>query len=144
MTSGLMTAREAGLIACVRCGLLHEKKIHECTRCGAYLESRDATSIQRVWALWLVGLICYVPANIYPMLRTQQLFTVDESTIVGGAVELIHYGSIGIAIIILVASVLIPIAKFVCIAFLALSVGRAGQEGAHQRHILYESRRLFR
>ena len=69
--------------------------------------SRDFGSMQRVWAFWVVGLMCYIPANMYPMLKTRTLFQVEESTIVGGAVELAHHGSYGIAFIILLASVAI-------------------------------------
>lgn len=138
MTSGLMTAREAGLIACVRCGLLHEKKIHECTRCGAYLESRDATSIQRVWALLFAGMITFVPANVLPMLKTNTLVEHSESTIIGGVFELIHHGSIGIAAIVFIASILIPVGKFIAIAYLAISVQRKSTLNQHQRHKLYE------
>jgi len=83
--------------------------------------------------------MCYVPANLYPMLRTRTLFQTQEDTIVGGAIELIHHHSYGIAAIILIASVVIPIGKFMAIAFLALSVSRAGTiRSNQQRHRLYE------
>ncbi len=94
--------------------------------------------MQRVWALWVVGLICYFPANIYPMLRTRQLFRVDESSIIGGAVDLAHHGAYGIAIIILFASVVIPVGKFWAIAFLALGVRKTGGLAAHRKLWLYE------
>jgi len=102
------------------------------------LVSRDANSLQKVWALWVVGLICYVPANLYPMLRTQQLFGVDESTIVGGAVELAHYGAFGVAAVILIASILIPLGKFWAIAFLAVSVKQRGGFASGKRLLMYE------
>jgi paraquat-inducible protein A len=109
-----------------------------CGRCGAKLVSRDENSLQRVWALWLVGLMCYFPANIYPMLVTRQLFNEDESTIIGGAVELAQHGSFGIAAIILVASVVIPLGKFWAIAFLAVSVRQKGGFASHRRLLMYE------
>lgn len=82
--------------------------------------------------------MCYIPSNIYPMLRTQTLFQVEESTIIGGAVELAHYGNLGIAFIILFASVAIPLGKFWAVAFLALSVGRQGGVSNHRRQYLFE------
>ena len=100
--------------------------------------SRDTKSLQRVWALWLVGLMCYIPANTYPMLQTRTLLSVQEDTIVGGAIELLHHGAVGVAIIILIASVLIPIGKFLAIAFLAISVTRVSSVSNHQRQLLYE------
>lgn len=133
-----VTAREAGLVACTRCGRAWPLGTAECGRCGATLVSRDENSLQRVWALWIVGLMCYVPANMYPMLRTQQLFQVDESTIIGGAVELAHHGAFGIAAIILVASVVIPLGKFWAIAFLAVSVRSQGGVASHRRLLMYE------
>jgi paraquat-inducible protein A len=100
--------------------------------------SRDFGSLQRVWAFWVVGLMCYVPANLYPMLKTKTLFQNDESTIVGGAVELAHHGAYGIAFIILLASVAIPLAKFWAIAFLAVSVKSHRAAANHSRQVMYE------
>lgn len=133
-----VTARAAGLVACTRCSHAWPIETEVCGRCGAKLVSRDVHSLQRVWALWVVGLMCYFPANLYPMLRTQQLFSVDESTIVGGAVELAHHGAFGIAAIILVASVIIPLGKFWAIAFLALSVRQKSGEASQYRLVMYE------
>ncbi len=134
----LITAREAGLVACRRCARVWPMGTSECGRCGTRLVSRDPKSLQRVWGFWLAGLMCYIPANIYPMLETRTLLSKSDSTIVGGAIDLIHHGSVGIAIVILVASVLIPVGKFMAIAFLALSVKRRGLLPPHQRHGLYE------
>ena len=100
--------------------------------------SRDPLSLQRVWAFWVMGLICYVPANLYPMLQTKTLFRVDESTIIGGAVELATHGNLGIAAIILFASVVIPLAKFWAVALLAISVKRPSSVPKRVRHLMYE------
>jgi paraquat-inducible protein A len=133
-----VTAREAGLVACTRCGRAWPLGTADCGRCGARLVSRDKNSLQRVWALWIVGLMCYFPANMYPMLLTRQLFSVDESTIIGGAVDLAHHGAYGIAAIILVASVVIPLGKFWAIAFLAVSVRQERGFASHRRLLMYE------
>ncbi|TNC48036.1 paraquat-inducible membrane protein A [Rubellimicrobium rubrum] len=109
-----------------------------CGRCGSRLVSRDPKSISRVWAWWALGVMAYIPANVWPMLNTRTLFTVQESTIIGGAVELLLDGNVGISIIILVASVGIPIAKFVCIAFLAMSVRGGSRTSPELRMRLYE------
>ena len=134
----IVSARELGVVACTRCTRVWPRGTATCGRCGSTLVSRDAKSLQRVWAFWLVGLMCYVPANLYPMLQTRTLLRVQEDTIVGGAIELMHHGAVGVALIILVASVVIPIAKFLAIAFLALSVQRASTVSNHQRQVLYE------
>lgn len=136
--TAIKSAREMGIAACTRCTRVWPAGTPVCGRCGKRIVARDTKSLQRVWALWLVGLMCYVPANLYPMLQTRTLTSVQQDTIVGGAVELMHHGAVGIAIIILVASVVIPIGKFLAIAFLAISVTRVSSVSNHQRQLLYE------
>ncbi len=109
-----------------------------CKRCHGRLESRDEMSLQKVWAWLIAGIIAYIPANIYPMLRTKTLVESSESTIIGGVIELIDYQSYGIAAIVFVASVMIPIGKFIAIIYLALCVGRDVQSTPHSRHQLYD------
>lgn len=133
-----ITAREAGLVACTRCNRAWPMGTHTCGRCGHKLVSRDRKALQRVWAFWVVGFMCYIPANLYPMLLTRTLFHVEESTIISGAVELALHGNWGVAAIILIASVAIPLAKFWAIAYLALGVQRRRATSFHQRHRLYE------
>lgn len=82
--------------------------------------------------------MAYIPANLYPMLITTTLFQNQEDTIISGAIELASYGAWGVAIIILVASVVIPLGKFFAIAYLALSVGHNSKMSAFKRYILYE------
>jgi paraquat-inducible protein A len=133
-----MTAREAGLVACQNCGQVHEGDMQQCTRCGGYLYSRGPDSLQKVWALLAAGIIAFIPANTYAMLKTNTLVEHSESTIIGGVVELLHHGSYGIAIIVFVASIIIPLSKFMAIAYLAISVQRRSVLNMHQRHKLYD------
>ncbi len=138
----VMTAHRAGLVGCGSCGRVwpHEETV--CARCGSHLVPPDRRSLQAVWAWLLAGLIFYVPANLLPMLRTQTLLSAHggtNSTIIGGVIELIRYGSWGVAVIVLVASVLVPISKFIAITWLALAAGRpATYEDAHRRLRVYE------
>ncbi len=134
----IITAREMGLIACRRCQQVWPGQTAVCGRCGHTLTSRDSKSLQRVWAFWVIGLMCYIPANLFPMLQTRTLFFSQEDTIIGGAIELIEYGSPGVALVILFASVAIPISKFLAIAFLATSVQRTSRVSNRQRQILHE------
>lgn len=133
-----LTAREAGLVACTRCARVWPMAQARCGRCGARLVSRNPTSLSRVWAWWVAGLMAYIPANIYPMLITRTLVSEQDDTIVGGVIELIQHGAVGIAIVILVASIGIPILKFLAIGYLALSIRRAGLLSAIRRQQLYE------
>jgi paraquat-inducible protein A len=135
---GLTTARDAGLVACQRCGQVHPLQTRICKRCEGRLESRDTESLQKVWAWLIAGMIAYIPANIYPMLLTSTLVERSESTIIGGAVELFDHGSYGIAAIVFIASVMIPVGKFIAIIYLAISVQRQSGENQHERHVAYE------
>ncbi|MEM6407787.1 MAG: paraquat-inducible protein A [Pseudomonadota bacterium] len=138
MSANIKTAREMGLVSCTRCTKVWPAGTAQCGRCGKTLISRDRKSLQRVWAWWIVGVICYIPANMYPMLVTRTLLTTEQSTIIGGAVELMTYGAVGVALIILFASVAIPVGKFIAIAYLALSVQRRSAASYEQRQITYE------
>lgn len=133
-----ITARSQGLVGCRKCPKVWPIETPRCAGCGAQLKSRDEKSLQRVWAWWLVGLICYVPANIYPMLLTRTLFSEQADTIVEGAVSLGKGGAWGVALIILIASVAIPIGKFIAIAYLALSVQRHSTQPSEHRQRIYE------
>jgi paraquat-inducible protein A len=132
------TAREQGLVGCTRCTRPSPAGTPHCPRCGSRLQSRDAMSLQKVWAWWLVGLGCYIPANLYPMLETRTLVSTQSDTIVGGAVDLARHGNWGVAAIILIASVLIPVGKFVVLAGLAIGVRHGPQISETWRHRLYE------
>jgi paraquat-inducible protein A len=133
-----LTAREAGLVNCTTCGRVNPASEKLCLRCGATLASRDTQSLQKVWAWWLAGIIAFVPANVYPMLKTATLGTESESTLLGGIVELLHHGSVGIAAIVFFASIIIPASKFLAIAYLALGIDRPSRITAHRRHQIYE------
>ncbi|MEM6589436.1 MAG: paraquat-inducible protein A [Pseudomonadota bacterium] len=133
-----VTAKELGLVGCRTCEKVWPAGTKKCGRCGAKLISRDKKSLQRVWAWWIAGIMAYIPANLYPMLVTTTLFRNQEDTIIAGAIELAAYGSWGVAIIILVASVVIPLAKFFAIAYLALSVGHKTSMTPFQRHVIFE------
>ncbi|RWR32215.1 paraquat-inducible membrane protein A [Sinirhodobacter populi] len=130
----IISATDAGLTGCTQCGKVWPAGTARCGRCGSHLHPVDTRSLQRVWAWWWAGLIFYIPANLFPMLRTSTMFGTQENTIAGGAVELAQHGDWAVALIILMASVLIPIAKFVAIAYLAFTVRMPGQRGG--RHLM--------
>lgn len=137
--AGLITAREAGLVACRRCGQVQDMHVQTCPRCHATLHSRAPDSLQKVWAWLIAGIILFIPANIYPMLITNTLVENSESTIIGGGVELVHYGSYGIAAVVFVASIIIPVGKFLVIGYLAISVQRQSNLNMHERLHTFEA-----
>ncbi|WP_136441402.1 paraquat-inducible protein A [Pacificoceanicola onchidii] len=135
----MITARQSGLVACRSCGRVWPLGTPTCGRCGAALVSRDAKSLQRVMAWWTAGLICYIPANLYPMLVTTTFGSEEKGTIVGGAIEIARHGDFLIAAIVLIASVMIPVSKFIAIAYLAHSAWRPRPGGALRRLHLFEA-----
>jgi paraquat-inducible protein A len=136
------TAHRAHLVGCRGCGRVWPEDRAECGRCGAALLPPDRRSLRAVWAWLIAGFIFYVPANLFPMLRTSTFAGLagnTESTIFGGVLELIHYGNWGIAGVVFVASIVIPIAKFLAIGWLASVAGRpATLRAAHRRLMLFE------
>ncbi|MEL7300615.1 MAG: paraquat-inducible protein A [Pseudomonadota bacterium] len=133
-----ITAREKDLVGCRTCLRVHKRGTETCERCGAPLVSRDRASLQRVWAWWIAGVLAYIPANTFPMLETRTLFHTQSDTIIAGALDLLSHGAVFIALVILVASVVIPLAKFFAIAYLALSVKRGANWGPGRRFLVYE------
>ena len=138
----LLTAHRANLVGCRSCGRVWPSGHEICDRCGATLHPPDRKGLQAVWAWLAAGLICYVPANLMPMLKTETFAGIGasaEATILGGVIELIHYGNYGVAAIVFVASVIVPLIKFAAIAWLAIVAGRpATHEAAHTRLKVFE------
>ena len=133
-----LTARAAGLVGCEVCGKVADVGRTQCARCGAALHSRKASSEQRVWAWLLVGLMCYIPANLLPMLVTSTLGRTTTSTIGGGVIELVHHHAYGVAAIVAIASIVIPVSKFLIIGYLTLSFRHPVSMSLHGRTRLYE------
>ncbi|WP_068109633.1 paraquat-inducible protein A [Tropicimonas marinistellae] len=133
-----LTARAAGLVACTHCTRVWPRGTERCARCGGRLTSRDHMSLSRVWAWWCVGLICYIPANLFPMLNTTFMGKTSGDTIVGGAITLALHGAIPVALVILIASVAIPMGKFAAVGYLALSVQNRWHGSHLRRTQLYE------
>lgn len=122
-------AADAGLRCCDTCGLVCEisARLPVCPRCGDGLSTRKPRSLSRSWALMIAGLILYVPANVLPVMYTQSLqsgATGTENTIMSGVLEFWHDGSWDIAVIIFIASILIPSLKFLILAALLLNARR--------------------
>jgi paraquat-inducible protein A len=133
-----MTAGAAGLVGCRHCTRVWPAGTAICGRCGAELEPRDRTSVQRVWAWLVAGLMFYIPANLYPMLTTRTVGFASEQTIVGGVIELAQHGAFGVAFIVFFASVVIPVGKFVAIAYLAIVSTRPTRHSPTALLHLYE------
>jgi paraquat-inducible protein A len=136
-----LSAAEAGLVSCTTCALLSRPADSanpgDCPRCGAALASRHPNSIQYTWALIIAAAICYVPANVLPVLTTTAFGSVESDTIMGGVIYLYASGSWPLAIIVFVASVMIPLGKLVALAYLLITIQRDSVANSHQRTRIY-------
>lgn len=123
-----MTATAANLVSCHSCRLLlrvPEADIRskpECPRCGARLHLRKPNSISRTWALVVAALILYLPANLLPIMLTSSLGKSTTDTILSGVIYFIRTGSWHLALIIFVASILVPLLKLAVLILLLLSI----------------------
>ena len=131
------TAAAEGLASCHVCLKLAPAELHECPLCGAKLHLRMTNSLQKTMALVITAIVLYIPANVLPIMTTTQLGTPVDSTILGGVVLLIDMGSIPIAAVIFIASVLVPTGKLLAIIWLCWSVASGQTQSKQQRTRLY-------
>ncbi len=140
-TPSAVSAAQVGLVSCGTCALLSRPaaadKPGHCPRCGAPLVWRRRNSVQYTWALVIAAAICYIPANVLPVLRTTTLGAVESDTIMGGVLFLYESGSWPLALIVLVASVLIPLGKLVALGYLLITVQRGSISNMRDRTRIY-------
>ncbi|MFB2653609.1 PqiA/YebS family transporter subunit [Shewanella seohaensis] len=109
---------------CPICSQLNAIDSSECCRCtGAIHKYLPATSMQAAWAFLLAAAVFYIPANFYPIMYTTSVGQTEASTIISGVVLLWHMGSYPVASIIFFASIVIPTAKIVSLAYLFRQAG---------------------
>ena len=131
---------EDKLIRCPVCEAVNIDKGKEniCRRCGSSIYKHRGFNTEKSWAYLIAAMIAYIPANLYPMLLTKQFGSLESSTILGGIVMLWEHGSYPIAMIIFVASILIPILKFLILIYLLISVKYPlGKDKKVNKHKLY-------
>jgi paraquat-inducible protein A len=135
------TAAEAGLIACHDCGLLSRRPGHEdtldCPRCGARLHLRKPDALNRTWAWMIAATILYIPANALPIMTVTTLGRDEPSTIIGGIILLWKLQMWPLAILVFVASFLVPMLKLAVLALLLITVRRRTRWAKRHRTLLY-------
>jgi paraquat-inducible protein A len=141
MTARALTAARAGLVSCEACRLLCRPAstgaLGHCPRCGKALAWRHHHSIQYTWALLIAAAVCYIPANVLPFLTTNALGSSESETIMSGVILLYTTGSWDLALIVLVASVMVPLGKLLALAYLLVTVQRGSLGGTRDRTKLY-------
>ncbi|MGP1390861.1 MAG: PqiA/YebS family transporter subunit [Vibrio diabolicus] len=108
-----------GCHTCHQLNPIEAKKHQYCIRCKSPIHKYNpANNLQKAWALLFASVIFYIPANLYPMMYTVSLGHSEGSTIMEGVILLWHLGSYPIAMVIFFASVFIPMAKMLALAWL--------------------------
>jgi paraquat-inducible protein A len=85
---------------------------------------RKRNSIDRTVALVIAGAALYFPANILPIMAVGRIGRPHPDTIVTGIGELVRRGYWPLALIVLFASVLVPVLKLVSLTWFVVSVRR--------------------
>jgi paraquat-inducible protein A len=137
----MTSAAAKGLVACSECALVARPVTPAapgfCPRCGQRLAFRRENAIERTWALLIAAAILYVPANVLPVLTTTTVVSTSSDTIMSGVILLYATGSWPLALIVLIASIVIPIGKIVALAFVLITVQRGMTTSNRQRTRLY-------
>ena len=113
-TSGLSQQ----LKVCQCCTALVPMAESRCSRCGSKVRVRIPASVQKTLALLVTATILYIPANLLTMMETVSLGDSIESTIISGILLMWAEGAYPVAIVVLLASVVVPIVKILVMFWL--------------------------
>ncbi len=123
------------LVACHECDLLMRKpqigdgERVECPRCGYELYTHRHQVVRRSLALVIAALLLYVPANFLPIMQLNLLGRASEDTVWSGVLGLYDSGMQGIAALVFLCSMAVPLLKLLCqlavLASIRLDLGRS-------------------
>ena len=127
------------ILNCHTCGFLslHTGELQTCHRCTSSLHHRKHNSIEATWALLASALILLIPANVYPVMTVIRFGQGEPSTILSGVLHLIESGMWGLAMIVFVASIVVPVMKLTILFFLLISVHKKSIWRPRDRTLLY-------
>jgi paraquat-inducible protein A len=114
------------LIACHDCDLIQrlphiaEAGTVQCVRCGAVLHQKKRDSIERTLSLTLAGLVLFGLANYFPFLAFKLEAQVRQTTLLTGIQELYAQGMPELSIIVLLTTVLVPLAQMISMLYILL------------------------
>ncbi|SIR86338.1 paraquat-inducible protein A [Aquipseudomonas alcaligenes] len=118
------------LIACHECDLLmlhphlDEEQKASCPRCGYEMVVRRTQMRKRALALVITALLLFVPANFLPIMSLGLLGQSAVDTVWSGVLGLYHSGMQGVAAVVFMCSMLVPLLKLLCQLFVLLAMPR--------------------
>ena len=104
-----------------------------CPRCDAVVHPRRPDAVARSWAFLLAATALYLPANLLPVTTTQSIGGRQVDTIFSGIVYLWKDGSYALAIIVFIASIVVPVTKLLLLSLLLISLQRHDRRWAERR-----------
>ncbi len=136
---GSAASADAAPICCHDCRLLCPQAMEgdHCPRCHARLHARTPNSLSWTWALLCSALFLLLPANLLPIMTIRTLGRGDPSTILEGVIELTQHGLFWIALVVLIASIIIPVGKLIGMLILLLSVQLGWTTNLRQKMFMY-------
>jgi len=131
------------LVACKICGLVQRVPALApgaqavCPRCGAVVVEHKVNTLSRTAAFSLGALMFYLPANIYPILQMELYGAHSENTVLDGCVSLFQHGQRLVAVIVFLASLLIPFLKLLGLFYLVITTRFASRRRRLERTWIY-------
>jgi len=136
-----MRAIDANLLVCPECHQLDRLRsgclYQHCKRCGARVSIRRRHALSKTWALLVTAMLMYFPANLLPIMTVRNLGQGTPDTIMSGVISLAKQDMLAIAIIVFLASILVPTFKLIGIAALLISIQKKIQFSPRQRVIIF-------
>lgn len=139
LTKQSTTARIQNLLLCHDCHSLQPLQLEgrDCPRCSAKLHSRKKNSFSRTSAFVFTAFLMLFPANILPIMRVDFLGSVTLSTILDGIIYFFQHDSFFIGLVILIASILVPVYKVVGISILLISIYLKRENHLRQKAVMF-------
>ncbi len=125
--TGPVTGRALGLRVCAHCRATVRAPGTApclCPRCGGRVHVRKPNSLATTSALLATAAFLYIPANLLPVMRMRTFFDIEDDTILSGVLTLIQEGEWPLALLVFVASIVVPLLKILALTWLLLSVYR--------------------
>jgi paraquat-inducible protein A len=134
------TGRSLGLLLCQQCRATVRAGAAAyplCPRCHGHLYERKPHSLAITAALLACAAALYIPANLLPVMYTRTLLEDERDTIMSGVLVLLQSGSWPIAVLVFVASIVVPLLKILALTVLLFSAWRRSPLHRAQRSELF-------
>ncbi len=142
----LKVSNTESLTNCHNCNLLCTiENEHDsfCPRCHSAVHKRKPDSMNRCTALLMAAFVMYIPANLLPVMIVSGMGKSEGDTIMSGIIYLGTSGDMPLAIIVFVASMLVPSVKLIILSLLLFTTHFKSQSNMKDRTRLYRLTELI-